>query len=102
MNSFPKGLMQVSYEVFTSTDYFGDIDSTDDYKLSSMNPAIEKQKVEFVLYESGDVEINIEHFSDDVGLSIPHQHLPDDTPPIKKTEIFGNVISMYGADGELL
>lgn len=79
-----KGLLQVSWESVISTDYQGDLGALNENTLSSMNPSEEKQRVEFVLHETGEVELTIAHLSQNDGIKIPHQDLPDDRPPVKK------------------
>lgn len=97
-----KGLLQVSWESVISTDYQGDLGALNENTLSSMNPSEEKQRVEFVLHETGEVELTIAHLSQNDGIKIPHQDLPDDRPPVKKTVIYGGEISWYDGSGALL
>lgn len=98
----PKGLLQVSWESVISTDYQGNLDALNENSLSSMNPSEEKQRVEFILYETGEAQLTIEHLSQNEGIKIPHEDLPDDRSPVKKTIIYGGEISWYDGSGALL
>lgn len=97
-----KGLLQVSWESVISTDYQGDLGSLNENSLSALNPFEEKQRVEFVLHETGEAELTIHHLSENEGIKIPHEDLPDDRPPVKKTVIYGGEISWYDGSGALL
>jgi hypothetical protein len=97
-----KGLMQVSWESVISTDYQGDLGSLSENSLSALNPFEEKQRVEFLLHETGEAELTINHLSENEGIKIPHEDLPDDRPPVKKTVIYGGKISWYDGSGALL
>lgn len=97
-----RGILNLSWESAISTDYTGDFASLDDFSMSSLNPSDEKQKIAFVLFESGEVELTIEHLSQNEGIKIPHQDLADDRPPVKKTVIFGGMISLYDGGGSLI
>jgi len=97
-----RGILNLSWESAISTDYTGDFASLDDFSMSSLNPSDEKQKIAFVLFESGEVELTIEHLSQNEGIKIPHQDLADDRPPVKKTVIFGGMISFYDGGGSII
>lgn len=97
-----RGLLSLSWDSVVSTDYQGDLSSLNSYSMSSMNPSEEKQKVEFVLHESGEAELTIFHSSKNEGIKIPHEDLPDDRPDIKKTVIFGGKISLFDGAGTLI
>ncbi|RZS95689.1 hypothetical protein [Cecembia calidifontis] len=100
--SSSKGLLQVSWESVISTDYQGNLDALNENTLSSMNPSEEKQRVEFVLFETGEARLSIEHLAKNEGIKIPHEDLPDDRSPVKKTVIYGGEISWYDGSGVLL
>ncbi len=97
-----KGLLQVSWESVISTDYQGDLGALNENSLSALNPFEEKQRVEFVLHETGEAQLNIEHLSKNEGIKIPHEDLSDDRAPVKKTVIYGGEISWYDGSGALL
>lgn len=97
-----RGLLQVSWESVISTDYQGDLEALNENSLSALNPYEEKQQVEFILYETGEVRLTIEHVSQNEGIKIPHEDLPDDRSPVKKTVIFGGKISLYDESGSLI
>jgi hypothetical protein len=97
-----KGLLQVSWESVISTDYQGDLGALNENSLSALNPFEEKQLVEFILHETGEAQLNIEHLSKNEGIKIPHEDLSDDRAPVKKTVIYGGEISWYDGSGALL
>ncbi len=100
--SLSNGLLNISFEVLSSTDYEGDFDRLDYQVLSSMNPHEEMQRVNFVLNESGESDLVIENVDFSEGIKIPHQDLPDDRPSVKKILISGGFISTYDNSGNLL
>mgnify|MGYP005853730809 CR=1 FL=1 len=97
-----QGLLQVSWESIISTDYQGDLEILNENSLSALNPSEEKQRVKFVLHETGEAQLIIEHLAKNEGIKIPHQDLPDDRPPVKKTVIYGGEISWYDGTGKLI
>lgn len=97
-----KGLLQVSWESVISTDYQGDLGALNENSLSALNPFEEKQRVEFVLHETGEAQLTIEHLAKNEGIKIPHEDLPDDRSPVKKTVIYGGEISWYDGSGALI
>lgn len=100
--SLSKGLLNISFELLSSTDYEGDLDRLDYQALSSLNPHEEMQSINFVLHESGEADLVIENVEFNQGIKIPHEDLPDDRPLIKKTIISGGFISSYDQSGSLL
>ena len=95
-------LLNVSYTMTTSRDY--DINSTTitELDLSALNPSSEKQQINMVLFENGQMDITIEEKNLKKQTNIQHKILPDDNPKIVKTIIRGNIITFYDENGTLL
>lgn len=96
------GLINISFDALSSTDYEGDFSNLDNLDFSYLNPKEEKQRINFVLHESGEADLVVEHIDFSEGLKIPHEDLPDDRPSIKKTVISGGFISFYDLNETLL
>jgi hypothetical protein len=97
-----QGLLQVSWESVISTDYQGDLGALNENSLSALNPFEERQRIKFVLHETGEAQITIEHLANNEGIKIPHKDLPDDRAQVKKTVIYGGEISWYDGSGVLM
>ncbi|MDP2423295.1 MAG: hypothetical protein U1C46_09250 [Bacteroidales bacterium] len=96
------GIMEISYDMKTIRDYETDFSILSELDLSSVNPSEEKQHVEMVLLESGQLNLTITELNFDKKINIPHEILPDDSPKIMKTEIIGNTANFYDINGKLL
>ena len=97
-----QALLLVSWESIISTDYQGDLGALNINSLSALNPSSEKQRVKFILLETGEAQLTIEHLANNEGIKIPHEDLPDDRRPVKKTVIYGGEISWYDGSGASL
>lgn len=82
--SISNGLLHISFEALSSTDYEGDLDRLDYQILSSINPHEEMQRISFVLHENGESDLVIENVDFSEGIKIPHEDLPDDRHMVKK------------------
>ncbi len=95
-------ILEISYEITTSTDYVGIPKEISDLDISTLNPGNEKQQVTMYLLENGQLNMTIEEIYFEHKIKIPHKVLPDDTPKTVKTIISGNSVSCYDKNNKLL
>ncbi len=99
-NQLP-GILQVSYEVTTWTDYETPFSKLSDLDISNLNPMSEKQKITMQLSESGEVSLTIDKLNFKNKIKIPNNTPANDIPEIVRTEIIGNTAYFYDKSKKL-
>jgi len=104
-NTSKKGgnsLLEMSYDITTYLDYDVNRENLSNIDLATINPSSEKQNVTIEFMENGAVNMTIKDVSFDKKIVIPHKTLPNTSPKIVKTEIFGNTANYYDSNNKLI
>lgn len=96
------GILQVSYEITTWTDYEMPKKELSNLDMSSLNPMSDKQKITMEISKNGEVSMTIDKLDFKNNIKIPHKTPPSDIPEIVRTEIFGNTAYFYTKNKKLV
>lgn len=97
-----KKLIEISYDIKTNRDFEIAFSGLTELELSYLNPSEEKQHVSMTIMQSGQVNLTSTVLEFEKKIVLKNENLPDNTPPIVRTEIIDGNVSFYGKDGALI